>query len=155
MVCREKSSNVKKCRVFEIFDGLSNGGVWSCLGLGGGVWNCLGLGGGVRRCFGLGGGVWGVWAGRNPFWLVPIGDFDIFRALATRRDMSRNVEKCRKMSSFVEVSTEGDLPKSGTWVRSVCGVMLGQVIKMTILLCDIISISKSTVIRKLLSPMKI
>ena len=47
--------------------------------------------------------VFGVfWAGRSRFWLVPIGDFDIFRALATRREMSRNVAKCREMSKNVE-----------------------------------------------------
>ena len=51
------------------------------------------------------------WAGRSRFWLVSIGDFDIFRAFATRREMSRNVEKCRKMSSFVEVATGGDLSR--------------------------------------------
>ena len=54
--------------------------------------------------------VFGVfWAGRSRFWLVPIGDFDICRAFATRREMSRNVEKCRKMLSIVEVATGGDL----------------------------------------------
>jgi hypothetical protein len=36
------------------------------------------------------------------FGLVPIGDFDIFRAFATRREMLRNVEKCRKMLKNVE-----------------------------------------------------
>ena len=40
--------------------------------------------------------VFGVfWAGRSCFWLVPIGDFDIFRAFGTRRKMSKNVEFCR------------------------------------------------------------
>ena len=57
MVCREKSSNVEKCRVLKISNGLSNGGVWRCFGLGGGVW----------RCFGLGGGVWGVLGWEEPF----------------------------------------------------------------------------------------
>ena len=38
------------------------------------------------------------WAGRSHFWLVPIGDFDIFCAFATRQEMSRNVEKCRVLS---------------------------------------------------------
>ena len=43
--------------------------------------------------------VFGVFrAGKSPFWLVPISDFDIFCAFATRREMSRNVEKCREMS---------------------------------------------------------
>ena len=50
------------------------------------------------------------WAGRSRFWLVPNGDFDILRAFATHREMSRNVEKCREMSknsSFFEVATGG------------------------------------------------
>ena len=61
-------------------------------------WSCLGLGGAVWRSSGLGGGVWGwmgvLGAGRSRFGLVHIGDFDITRRYATRREMSRNVKKC-------------------------------------------------------------
>ena len=43
--------------------------------------------------------VFGVfWTGRSRFWLVRIGDFDITWGYATRREMSRNVEKCRVLS---------------------------------------------------------
>ena len=51
------------------------------------------------------------WAGRSSFGLVPIGDFDITRRYATRREMSRNVEFCQSrywgrtsLSSFVGLS---------------------------------------------------
>ena len=45
------------------------------------------------------------WAGRSHFWLVPIGDFDITRRYAKRREMS----------SFVKVTTGGDLPDRRIW----------------------------------------
>ena len=67
MVCREKLSNVEKCRVLKISNGLSNGGVWRCFGLGGGVGRCLGLSGGVSGWVQLGGGVWGVLGWEEPF----------------------------------------------------------------------------------------
>ena len=64
MVCREKSSNVEKCRVLKISNGLSNGGVWRGFGLGGGVLEVFGA---KWRCFGLGGGVLGVLGWEEPF----------------------------------------------------------------------------------------
>ena len=94
----EESRYVEKCREMSSFENFWWSVQLSCLGLGGAVW----------RSFGLGGAVWG-WmgvfgAGWSRFGLVPIGDFDI-----TRRDgdASRNVEKCQKMLSFVEVATGG------------------------------------------------
>ena len=60
-------------------------------------WRCLEV---LLVVFGAGWGCFGLEGAH--LWLVPIGDFDIFRGFATRREMSRNVEKCRKMSSFVE-----------------------------------------------------
>ena len=74
------------------------GGVWGWVEVSGAAWGWVEVFGGVSgwlevRVF---------WAGRSRFWLVPIGDFDIFCALATRREMSRNVAKCREMSKNVE-----------------------------------------------------
>ena len=58
--------------------------------------------------------VFGVfWTGRSRFWLVPIGDFDITWGYVTRREMSRNVEKCRVLSKNVEVAVRGGT--SFTW----------------------------------------
>ena len=84
-VCREKSSNDEKCRVLKIPDGLSDGGVWGWVKVFGSGWRCL-------EVFGV------LWAGRSRFGLVPIGDFVITRRYATRREMSRKVEKCWVLS---------------------------------------------------------
>ena len=105
---KRKVEKCRKCLVLKLFDGLSRKvekgqemqkmssfeNLWRCLELCGAGWRCLELCGAGWRCLELCGAGWRCLELFRAGWrccsfgLVPIGDFDITRRYATRREMS-------------------------------------------------------------------